>query len=183
MAAIVLDEKAKADAQGHLTRIVQQQLKCLGTRVISFRVQSAPVQTYCNGVGQLWCAFDKAHEDVVAPKYWNAFGFCLAERKFSSTAQVSVEIGGNHAKIAGFFAQSEDGLLLMHSGRLGGGKKGISRRAFLNFAADELTIATVTGGIRNEGIVVARINHKHLIDDLSKFTLCVQKFKQIGRNT
>jgi hypothetical protein len=73
----------------------------------------------------------------MVPRYWNGFGIYAADRSSQTVAlQINVPTDTNSATVAGFFAEEADtgDIFLMHSGKIGGGRRGIGKSAFLTWS-------------------------------------------------
>ncbi|MHB8655698.1 MAG: hypothetical protein ACYDA9_17675 [Terriglobia bacterium] len=67
---------------------------------------------------------------VLRNRYWNAFGLGL-QASNSIICEINIPIEGENVQIAGVFAQEENNLTwVLHRGRIGGGKKGVSKALF-----------------------------------------------------
>lgn len=71
-----------------------------------------------------------------------------------------------------FFRDTEGHTWLAHSGRIGGGKKGVGRTAFLDGFSG--AVQTVEG---NNYVVIGRIGAAEFLDELAAFVRAVQAFK------
>jgi hypothetical protein len=154
-------------------------LKNEGDRNIGFPGGNHYRQVYSAGEGELWAAFFNLSEERV-PRFWNAFGvFNPAQPAQTITVEINIPMRENTAQVAGFFAEDNDtgDVFLMHSGKVGGGRKGVGKTAFLVWSKAKLIeVKTNHGGIRT-GIAVARINDKDLSDRIWKFVANVNDFK------
>lgn len=116
-------------------------------------------------------------------KHMNCFGLSseLVEGKsVNIVVQISIPLSGIDKSIAGFFAIDSESkkVFLMHRGKIGGGRKGIGRKEFLNWYPKNL--ATVIDAEENEdsAILVAEITPKTFIQKLTAFINDVYQFKQ-----
>jgi hypothetical protein len=77
-----------------------------------------------------WVAFRRPPEDN---KYWNAFGMGLPDpaKSNSPVCEVNFPLQGIRPGMVGALAKDESGkLYVLHSGKIGGGKKGVGRALF-----------------------------------------------------
>lgn len=83
-------------------------------------------------LGSLWAGFFM-HEDTAHPKYWNGFGLYEPGAKSQPiVVEINVEQRENTERAAGYFARDETGAIdLLHSGKIGGGSKGVGKDALL----------------------------------------------------
>lgn len=106
-------------------------------------------------------------------RWWNGFGFGDIEvPSLSIVAEVNPSFDGSR-RSAGAFLQGADGKVwLAHSGRVGGGKKGVGRTAFLSVFSG--SVEDVDG---HDYVVIGRIDAKNFLDKLATFVRTVQSFK------
>lgn len=117
------------------------------------------------------------------PRRFNWFGL-LSER---GALNISVEVNtfheGRDNSISGFYARdAETGhIYLMHSGRVGGGKKGVSKKAFLahglyEFGLPLVPVVDSAGGIR-EGIIVMPVSSGGGVKSATRYVDAIVDFK------
>ena len=120
--------------------------------------------------------------------FWNVFGLDPDE---SGQNDIVIEInpplhGVDLQKGAGMFAfEQEDSLYLLHSGRIGGGRKGIGARAFRQWYLRYAPVRDVeiSKGKREKGFLVGNISdEKSFLDDLEAFIKKVSSFKKLATN-
>lgn len=179
MLTLVDDARRKKAAQAALERNLKGVLKRQGTRNIGFPGGNVDQTIYSAGGGQLWVAFGGPIDSAIR-RYWNAFGIYRPDRPAQSIAvEINIAAEGNSAQVAGFFA--EDGetgdIFLMHSGRIGGGRPGIGKSAFLVWSKVKLVeVSERDGRIRN-GIAVGKLDDPDLSERIWTFVKNVQGFK------
>ncbi|WNZ60945.1 hypothetical protein QEG98_34295 [Myxococcus sp. MxC21-1] len=124
-----------AEAQRRFEALVQAAATSVKRIRIGFPSGSMDAETYWMGDRDLWCAFEHAGN-----RYWNALG--LGNPFEVKTPPPDVEINpplsGINRRIAGGFAADESGrIYLIHRGKVGGGKKGVGKVAFLRWYTGE----------------------------------------------
>lgn len=117
-------------------------------------------------------------------KYWNAFG--LAEKlKTKGSNNIAVEINillsGPSKKVAGLFAEdSKTGnIVLLHRGKIGGGKKGIGKNAFLEWY-EQKTVKVHNKKIEDDiddVLLVADLGSPNIAKQVGMFVTAVAFFK------
>lgn len=176
---LIEDRKAKDNAQRELESVVKAALKRQGIRNIGFPSGNRDEVVYSNGTGKLYCAFGSA-EDAKIPRRWNAFGV-FDERRHAQmiTVEINIPTTTNSASVAGFFARDPytDTVYLMHDGSVGGGKKGVSRNAFLWWTAQSLVEVERPDGRAREGVVIGRVNSRDLPSRLWRYVQSAHAFK------
>lgn len=120
-------------------------------------------------------------EDIGEPRYWNAFG--LAEHLATSASnaivvEINVPVSGASARVSGLFARDEaDSVYLLHRGKIGGGKVGVGKEAFLNWGGFKLTPVLNEKGQEEYAIIVAKLEASTLVANIAKFVHAVARFK------
>jgi hypothetical protein len=115
------------------------------------------------------------------PRYWNPFGIYNPDRPAQTiVVEVNIPHGSNTTQVAGFFAQdSETGdMFLMHTGRVGGGRPGIGKSAFLVWSKAKLVAIAREDGKLRDGIAVARLDDPDLPGRIWRFVTNVHRFKE-----
>ena len=135
--------------------------------------------------GTIWFYSEK-----IDNRFWNAFGLNPHE---NGQNDIVVEInppldGIDLRKGAGMFAfDREDSLFLLHSGRIGGGREGISKKAFCEWYQQQqlfpMRDVKIGKGKIKKGILVGNISDgNNFLDDLEAFIIKVQVFKRLATN-
>lgn len=119
-------------------------------------------------------------------RYWNAFG--LADKlNISTSNSITVEINspfsGENARVAGLFARESDGsIYLLHRGKIGGGRVGVGKQAFLDWSKQKLTTVRLPNGKTTDAILVGKLESPSLSLDIARFVYAVANFKAIISN-
>lgn len=114
------------------------------------------------------------------PRYLNWFGLYEKERKsLGITVEVNAYEQSLNRRVAGYFAKDvETGhIYLMHSGGIGGGKKGQSKNSFLAWRDKELSWVTSSDGRTDPAIIVMPLTGKHAIEPALKYVDEVAAYK------
>ncbi len=126
---------------------------------------------------------DKVGASEPNPRRLNWFGLYRKD----SDLQISVEINIPHEprnhEVAGFFGRDNDGgaIYLFHSGRVGGGKKGVGRGAFLAWRNEPLDEVVDSAGIIRHGVLVMPIDGKAATRSAIRYIDTIARFKQAVR--
>ena len=100
-------------------------------------------------------------------RYWNVFG-TEDPTRYANNLSIDCEINPTHAgvnrQVAGFFAKDGDAQHLLHKGRLGGSKPGLTMEFFWRHFRDETT--TING---RRYVVVAKIGTPSMVRDIARF--------------
>jgi hypothetical protein len=179
MLALVTEAEGKNKAQAALERNLKRVLKRQGIRNIGFPGGNADQVVYSAGKGELWAAFGGLTEGSGTRRYWNAFGVYAPERHAQTiTVEINIPMTDNRARVGGFFAEDSGTreIFLMHSGKVGGGRPGIGKSAFLVWSRAKLVEVVGEGGVRY-GIAIGKIDEADLAGRIWRFVQQVQRFK------
>lgn len=161
-------------------RVVERTLRKGATRfrrMIGTQGGHTHAPVYWRPRDRLWCCFTHQLED----RYWCAYG--IQDPTTSDNLSIAVEINpplrGFRRQVAGLFVQDDVGRkYLAHTGRVGGGRKGIGKTAFLSSCAGP-TFADVRwpDGLTSEVLVVAEVGSRRFIQQVAAFVHEVASFK------
>jgi hypothetical protein len=116
-------------------------------------------------------------------KYWCAFGIehPTSRKSLNIICELNVSIDGLNRSIAGALAKDEaDDLYCLHSGKIGGGRKGIGKEAFLNFSTASRVAVLDSQNVHTEYICVGAVGHKNFVAQVGNFVHEVAKFKSLA---
>lgn len=178
----ISDPKARASAQMAFARALRLNLKKQGEHLIGFPGPGKKTTTtiYSDGKGEPWVAFGDPGRHQRVKRYWNAFGIFDPETRAQTIAvEINFAVSSTSGLVSGFLAEDlETGdRYVMHSGKVGGGRKGIGKSAYL--AWSKAMLVDVAGEDRKgrRGILISRIGDPGMIAAVWKFVRDVQKFK------
>jgi hypothetical protein len=117
-------------------------------------------------------------------RYWNAFGFGrpLPGGNNSITVEINIPFEGIDRSIGGVFAHDSAGeVLLLHRGKIGGGRAGIGKKLFLENYRDE-PISVRDDSTYNEFCLVGDLNSKYLARQIGNFVSEVHRIKATVSN-
>lgn len=118
-----------------------------------------------------------------SPRRLNWFGLFREDGNLQISVEINIAYEGRNNRVAGFFAQDHStGLIyLMHSGRVGGGTKGVGRSAFLAWSDQRLVKVHDSLGDAREGVLVMPVEGfaatrsiVRYIDTIARFKLAVR---------
>ena len=179
MLALISETSRKKKAQQELKKNLKNALNRPSSHKIGFPGGNENRQIYAAGEGKLWVAFGESKSSG-KKRYRNLFGVYgpdLPEQ--TSMVQINIPIDDNRRNVAGFFAEDKEtgDIFLMHDGGVGGGRRGISKSAFLACSKHKLIeIAEGNGKIRI-GIAVGKLRDPDLSGRIWAFVKSVQSFK------
>jgi hypothetical protein len=141
-------------------------------RKIGFQGGAMTAVVHWLPAADLWVAF----ADVEANRFWNAFG--LGNPSDSEMLSIVVEVNppfeGRDRRCAGAFIRKDNGeVWLGHSGKIGGGKRGVGKSEFLK-AYEGQRIAVEEG---DSFIALGRVDSDELPEQIALFVRAVRAFK------
>lgn len=172
---------AKRRAQAQLERNLKSVLDHQGSLNIGFRGDNFDHDVFGFGPGELWASFKPPEQEGSTRRFWNGFGIFQPDRAAQNiTVEINIPLETNQERAAGFFAEDPltGAVYLMHSGKIGGGRKGIGKSAFLAWSRSELIdVATGDGEIRS-GLIIGNIDDADLAGRIWRFVQLVAAFKE-----
>lgn len=126
---------------------------------------------------------DHDAEHVANPRRLNWFGLFKAEGGLQISVEINTAYEGRNNQVAGFFARDNDtgSIYLFHSGRVGGGTKGVGKSAFLAWSDQRpVDVVDSSGGVR-EGVLVMPIDGAAASRSAIRYIDVIASFKQAAR--
>jgi hypothetical protein len=123
---------------------------------------------------QLWAATQQ-----LDTRYWFGFGTQRPEALMGIACEINIPLQGINRRVAGLLGHDDQGqVLLLHTGKVGGGRPGIGKSAFLKWYAGR-PLATVDwpDGRRDIAIPIGRLGDAALLGQISDFVRLVLDFK------
>ncbi len=169
---ILSKKKVISEAQSRLVSAVERSADGpWDPATLGYQGGASEAQVYRLTALNLWAGFGQAGN-----RYWNAFG--LGDPNDTSiVVEVNPPRQGINRRCSGAFAEDDDGeVYLVHRGRVGGGREGIGKSAFLNWWSGPLR--DVEDDDRtNQVVVVGRLGDEHFAARLASFVHLVHTFK------
>lgn len=173
-------------AQKRLLRRIRKELR---TRIPNITVgfpgdHLPPQEVFANN--RIWFAYQSL-EDAGIPRHWNALGSGppALRRSNNITVEVNPAIHGVNRKVAGLFAvDNKTGhTVLLHRGRIGGGKKGIGKSSFIEwYPGTKVEFFDPSHDDGDESaILVADLDSERFLIQLEDFVDAVRKFKALRK--
>jgi hypothetical protein len=144
-----------------------------------------PGDTYRNAVihtdGAHWHNVHDGRTDIT-PRKLNWFGRMTPSGALNISVEINPPYRGRGGRVAGFFARDEASgeLYLMHSGKVGGGTKGVGKFDFLAYSEIELLEVADSSGRSARAVPVLNIRDKRL-RSLVRYLDQVDEFKSAVR--
>ena len=145
---------------------------------IGYQGGSIEETAYWLGAESVWLASQVAPE---GNRFWNAFG--TSEPNPGGTASITCEVNspleGVNRRVAGCFARATASghTLLLHRGRIGGGRAGIGANAFWN-SYEGAEIAADDDGASTRFALVTDLDAGEVQGDVSRFVHVVERAKR-----
>jgi hypothetical protein len=116
-------------------------------------------------------------------RYWCCYG--LAEHleqqsSLSIVVEVNPPLEGTNRRCAGIFLRDPetDDVYLAHTGRLGGGFRGVRSNTFVAYRGDNFIEVTWPNGMQSSVLLIGRVDGERLPHHLAHFVREVERFKQ-----
>lgn len=151
-----------------------------GNHKAVFRPNSLTAKTFFFQKADIWAMLTDGLQTKAENRYWNCFG--IGGHQNHASSRISVEINHPHhgvsRQIAGRFLRSETGRYAIgHSGKIGGGKKGITKEAFEKFTGKNGIQVEIDGQIEQLSLLCFLDEGQNLIAKLSNFVHSAQAFR------
>jgi hypothetical protein len=131
--------------------------------------------------GRYWFwSMDHKKRNVTTPRRLNWFGRFNEHTGLGITVEVNTSYEGRNDRAAGFFARDRESgaVYLVHSGRVGGGKRGVGKNAFRAWSNEPLVEVIDSRGHTRHGILVTSIKGATASHSVSRYINLVRDFKR-----
>lgn len=131
-----------------------------------------------------WWGYERLVEDP-NPRHWNAFGLTEPTGGLTShsiACEINIPLSNGTWRVAGAFVEDDSGeIYVVHSGKIGGGRKRVGRSTFVaNFAYTKQWVHAERNGKHKDVVVVSALDDASLIQNLAHFTREVYRIKEIA---
>lgn len=126
-----------------------------------------------------WAVFEE-----IENRYWNAFGAGKpTEGKNNSiTCEINFPHEGINRKVAGAFGKENEEIVLLHRGKIGGGRRGIGKNLFWdNYRGEPILVSD--GGVENTLALIGNLGSKILLSQIADFVHQVDRIKNLQENS
>lgn len=153
-----------------------------GCRVIGHQGGGFEATLYYHKKYDFWSAFFM-HDDATVPRHW--FGYGLGDPKdlyhITPICETNIPMKGTDRRIGGAFARDEYGsIYLVHSGKIGGGRKGIGLGAFWeHYFGDPVNILYPPNNKIYGAAQIGKLGSKNLLGLIADFVRQVDRVKQL----
>ncbi|WP_245616495.1 hypothetical protein [Paraburkholderia acidipaludis] len=135
--------------------------------------------------GRTWYwSSDNNKPNVPNQRRLNWFGIYREDGDLQITVEINTTYEGRNDQVAGFFARDNEtgAIYLFHSGRVGGGTKGVSKSAFLAWSDQPLIDVADSAGDVREGVIVMPIEGLAATRSAVRYIDTIARFKQAVRD-
>lgn len=117
------------------------------------------------------------------PRKLNWFGLFSENAGLQIAVEINTPYVGANGQVAGFFARNNESgkVYLLHSGRVGGGTKGVGKFAFLTWSNHLLVPATDSFGKIRNGVVVMPVSGAGATRSAIRYVDTIVRFKEAVR--
>lgn len=128
-----------------------------------------------------WPSIDERSDK--SPRFLNWFGMVNDQKSLNITVELNIPIAGINNRVASFFAMDpvSQTSYLIHTGKVGGGKEGVGKYAFLSYLNAKLVKVIDSKGNTKQGMILMAIHEEASIAVLLKYIRSVVKFKEAVR--
>ncbi|HHF2997992.1 TPA: HNH endonuclease [Vibrio diabolicus] len=130
---------------------------------------------------KIWFHTYRIDEEGASKRYWNGFGVAKElndVRSNNIVVEINIPIVGINRRVSGAFATDNEGkTYLLHRGRIGGGRKGIGKSAFLDWADRKLNDVESSEAVE-QYLVVCCLDDKLFDSNLYEFIKDIYNFKK-----
>lgn len=128
----------------------------------------------------IWWDMGSIAEGNSGKRYWNAFGLGKPKNRQIQdiTCEINYPLKGINKRIAACWVKDGNDIFLVHSGKIGGGRKGIGKSGFIknyNGVFEEVEVE----GLPNEITIIGNLKDLKLSNQISNFVHEAFRIKQL----
>lgn len=176
MIEIITDSKLITKYQHQFTKQLKTVCKEKVVCVLGYQGYSEDATTYYSEKYKFWFTSSENNN-----RYWNAFGSGRPEegRNTSITVEINLPYEGINRHIGGVFGHNKKGeVLVLHRGKIGGGRVGVGKQLFFNNYRDKPIIAD-DDGIETEFCQIGALNARFFPRQIANFVSEVHRIKNL----
>ena len=175
---VVTDREEIADLVSRFREILRSRLQQEVHAYVGYRGGSMPLTFHWSDDVHMWMAYE-TDLDTQIGRFWTVFGLemPLLGELMTITAEINFPMEGIDRRIGGAFDRTSGGdILVVHRGRIGGGREGIGKELFWHNYGGR--IVTVFDGDRNTDFaVVGEPGSPNFINQVRNFVAEVERIK------
>jgi len=178
MLELITDQSELENCQKQFQQLLRKSLPNTGNYMIGHLGGSFENEFWFNET--LWYAPGVLTE-AKNPRYWNSFGFNVnKELPNGIIVEINIPINDENKNVSGLFAKNQRNgdTFILHRGRVGGGRKGIGKEAFLNWYPGARVVVEANK-YREEVLLVTGFADRAFRENLVYFITKVEEFKKL----
>lgn len=147
------------------------------TRTLGWQGGHADISVHWHEKFGFWVGFDFNPKESI---YWCPFGTVdpAEHRTLNITFEPNMHIAGAKRNRSGVLLKDHLGdLYFAHTGRIGGGKKGVGRRLFLTYFGEPLETIEWSDGILSDIFVFGKIGAPSFYENIARYLRAIEAFK------
>jgi hypothetical protein len=175
MLTVITNESQIEEAQKNIEKILAGatdiKIKCR----VGYKGESVQKEVYWSDKLGIWMCFDK-----VDNRFWTPFGTVKPTKNsmLSITCELNFQFNGINRLIGGVLAAEDGKVVICHRGRIGGGRKGIGKKLFMeNYRGTKKIV--IDGTQENEFAIIAQLDDSDLPIKVAEFVREVERIKQM----
>ncbi len=171
-------------AQKSLEALLKRELPLRKVKDIGYPGGRVADATVCTDGRYWYWSGSLGGDQTPSPRRLNWFGEFNEDTGLGITVEINTPHAGSNGRVAGFFARdTRSGLVyLFHSGRVGGGTKGVGKHAFLAWSDHRLHEVLDASGRLREGVLVMPIEGDDACRSALRYVRSIVEFKQAVRS-
>jgi len=182
---IPLTEKSEIqNAYEQLNNVMYKNTEILST-IIGYKGENRSVEVAWHRDIEMWnCFIPEVEGKDGSFRYWCSYGLSNPHenRMVGIVAEINMPEEGYNRRIAAVFARNQkDEIFLVHSGKVGGGRKGIGKNSFRDFyRGNQLVKLLWPDGLETEDICIGKLGDRTLRIQVAHFIKEVSRFKKFA---
>ncbi len=131
----------------------------------------------------VWAYFD---EELAENRYWCVFGVSdsMRESSLNIACEINFPHEGTNRRVAGAFFSDGENVYIGHSGKVGGGMKGVGKHAFRKYCEDvNIALVIYPPNRKIDLIKIGNLDDPDLPKHIAQFVKKAAGFKQFVRQT
>jgi hypothetical protein len=180
MFSLIESKEKIAKSQRKLEATIRRDFKTKAVKNIGYPGgTTSDAKVFTDGSYWYWSS-DYHGNDIPNPRRLNWFGLFSSDADLQISVEINTPYEGRNDQVAGFFARDNDtgSIYLLHSGRVGGGTKGVGKAAFLVLCNQRpIEVIDLSGGIK-EGVLVMPIKGVAASRSAIRYIDTIARFKQ-----
>jgi len=179
MFKIVSDEKEIERLHSIFSQKMESHLTEIMHVYIGYKGENKLLDVSYSSDLNIWWTFQR-----LSDRHWNSFGVGIPSRKSNNsiTCEINYSFQGFNTSLAGGFAANEEGeVILIHSGRIGGGRKGIGKTLFTDNYIGEIVPVKFKNNV-SEYAPIGSFDSVRFGSQVALFVHEISRIKELSKN-